>query len=752
MIDGLTNNDYTFHASDLVQGFSDANGNALSLVGAVTADNGTVVDHHDGSYTLTPTHDYMGQVSFAYTVGDAFGGSVAGSISAVINNAAPELTGAQAAMASGTEDTAYLLTANALSSGFTDANGDALSIVDVSSSNGSATDNGDGSWTFLGDANYNGAVDLSFTLADIHGATVTGNQSFSLAAVNDAPTSDNTILVDQTAQSRLPYSFTLPLGSFTDIDSPSLSYSASMADGSALPTWLHFDAATQTFSGNPTDTDLGTLSVKVVANDGHLSSPGLFNLTVAYNTTWMGTTGDDTLTGTDVSETFYGLAGNDSIDGGNGSDLMIGGAGDDIYATDTGNVDLFGNPTVDTIVETAGGGIDSVYSVYSYTLGSINDPVSGANNYVENLFLLSAGVKGTGNELDNYIEGNALANTLVGGLGNDTLYGGSGADNMTGDLAGGAGVGGNDTYYVDNINDKTIEFANGGTDTVYALINNITLQANVENLNLSKGGAAVTATGNTQDNVITGNANANVLNGGAGNDTLIGSAGNDTLNGGLGADTMNGGTQNDTYIVDNIGDVVTEALNAGTDTVQTTISYTLTTNVERLFLDSIVNANINGTGNALANTITGNAGINRIDGGLGADQLTGGAGADQFVFSTAVSAANVDTILDFNAASGDTIRLTGTVFAHLNQTNAVLNAADFHSGTGATFAATTASQHILFDTATHGLFYDADGSGAGAAVQFAVLAGVASLTAAAFFVEGTSSPLMLDPGAPMILG
>jgi Ca2+-binding RTX toxin-like protein len=319
-------------------------------------------------------------------------------------------------------------------------------------------------------------------------------------------------------------------------------------------------------------------------------------------------------------------------------------------------------------------------------------------------------------------------------------------------MVGGAG---DDSYYVDNLGDKTTELAGGGNDTVFALINNVTLQANVENLNLTKGALAVTGTGNALANVITGNANANFLNGGAGNDTLIGGAGNDTLDGGSGADTMSGGTQNDTYFVDNIGDQVIESAgqaNGLQDKVVASISYTLAANVEILALDTVANANLNATGNALANTITGNAGNNRIDGGLGNDQLTGGGGADQFVFSTALSAANVDTITDFSAASGDTIRLTGTIFAHLNQTNAVLNAADYHSGTGATLAATTANQHILFDTANGKLFYDADGSGAGTAVQFAQLSNVGTLTNAAFFVEGTSSVLVLDPGVPMLLG
>ena len=162
---------------------------------------------------------------------------------------------------------------------------------------------------------------------------------------------------------------------------------------------------------------------------------------------------------------------------------------------------------------------------------------------------------------DNALDGGANNDTLMGGDGNDTLDGGTGVDGMIGGI-------GNDTYFVDNVGDVIVENASEGIDTVYTASNYV-LGANVEQLYLQEGGGAITGVGNGEMNQLVGNSFDNALDGGTNNNTLIGGGGNDTLDGGTGVDGMIGGTGNDTYFVDNVGDVIVENAGEGIDTVYT---------------------------------------------------------------------------------------------------------------------------------------------------------------------------------------
>lgn len=234
-----------------------------------------------------------------------------------------------------------------------------------------------------------------------------------------------------------------------------------------------------------------------------------------------------------------------------------------------------------------------------------------------------------GDEGNDYLDGGSDNDSLFGGSGNDRLYGGSGNDILDGgdrnqlasyqsgddSMYGGSG---DDTYYVDSSGDTITEYANQGIDTVQSSIS-YTLGDNLENLTLKSSFSfySLNGFGNALDNRIIGNSDGN---------SLYGYQGNDTLDGGFGNDSLYGGFGNDTYIVDSSTDRITEYSNEGTDTVESSVSFTLSANLENLVLTG--NNVIDGTGNGLNNTITGNNARNYLSGEAGNDTLYGGLGED----------------------------------------------------------------------------------------------------------------------------
>jgi len=234
-------------------------------------------------------------------------------------------------------------------------------------------------------------------------------------------------------------------------------------------------------------------------------------------------------TGNAQDNLLFSRGGHDTLNGGDGNDTLNGGAGNDSMSGGEGDDRFIVAQAGDIVVELAGQGTDTVETTLaSYALT--------AN--VENLTFTGAGsFTGTGNVLDNVINGRVGNDTLIGGAGNDTLNGGRGNDSMVGGT-------GNDTYWVDSFTDLMIELSGEGLDTVQTTVGTFSLGANVENL-IYTGIGRFTGNGNGLDNTIVGNVNSDTLNGGMGQDILLGEGGNDWLFGGAGDDLLFGGLGRD---------------------------------------------------------------------------------------------------------------------------------------------------------------------------------------------------------------
>jgi Ca2+-binding RTX toxin-like protein len=493
--------------------------------------------------------------------------------------------------------------------------------------------------------------------------------------------------------------------------------SDSMGGGAGNDTYVTDGGDTITEAkGEGTDEGTDTVQSSVTLTLG----ANLENLTLTGSSAINGTgnTLANTITGNGSNNTLDGGDGNDQIFGGSGVDTLVGGTGNDLLDGGTGNDSLFGGSGNDTFV------IDSLSDVISDASGTDELRAGFSLSLAQAAFAALENARLTGTGAFN-LTGTSAANRLTGNSGINTLNGGGGSDSM----GGGAG---NDTYVTDG-GDTITEAKGEGTDTVQSSVT-LTLGANLENLTLT-GSSAINGTGNTLANTITGNGSNNTLDGGDGNDqifggsgvdTLVGGTGNDLLDGGTGNDSLFGGAGNDTYVTDG-GDTITESSNAGTDTVQSSVTLTLGANLENLTLTG--SSAINGTGNTLANIITGNGAANSLNGHAGNDRLTGGSGSDNFVFNTTLGTGNIDKITDFNVAA-DTIRLENAIFTGL--ANGALDDFFFVSNTSGN--AEFAFDRIIYETDTGKLFFDRDGTGGAAKVQFATLATGLALTSADFFV------------------
>ncbi|WP_224770990.1 calcium-binding protein [Pseudomonas sp. FEN] len=354
-----------------------------------------------------------------------------------------------------------------------------------------------------------GSLMIQVTATDKAGATVSDAFNLTVANVNDAPQLVNAI-ADLNLKSGQALKYEVPANTFADIDvGDRLSYRATLANGSALPAWLVFDAITRTFSGTPIES--GTVSVKISALDlSAAAASDVFDIVVSPATDVInGTQGGDTLNGDAQANTLnglggddklYGRAGNDVLNGGEGVDSLYGGDGNDTLDGGAGNDWLSGDFGNDTYRFYRGMGQDTVTDI-DWTIGNV-DTIQVAADITPGDVIAKR-------------EGNNVYLAIKGTTDRMTIY------SYT------------DSYY----QVERVEFADG---TIWSV-------SDLKRLSLAVASeAADTLYGDESDELLEGLGGNDQLYGLAGNDVLKGGAGDDMLDGGMGLDTLDGGVGNDT--------------------------------------------------------------------------------------------------------------------------------------------------------------------------------------------------------------
>ncbi|MEA5604841.1 beta strand repeat-containing protein, partial [Nostoc sp. UHCC 0252] len=638
--DSITTNKNTpiiINAATLLNNDTDADNDILSITSFTQPSEGSLINNGDSTYTYTPDPDYYGSDSFTYTISDEQGSSTA-TVNLTINqfNLVNGTSGANSLNGTEIMDIISGLLGNDTLNGLGDNDtldgGDGNDFLDGGTGNDLLI-GGKGNDTYIVDSIGDTIIEAASAGTDLVQSSVSwvlGNNLENLTltgtdAINGTGNSLKNILIGNNGANSLSGEAgndslvggagndTLLGGVGNDTLDGGLG-SDSLVGGIGNDTYIVDNLSDIVVEGLNAGTDIVRSSVSFVLTDNleNLTLTGtdaingtgnsLKNILIGNTTANLlsGEDGNDSLVGGGGNDTLLGGAGNDTLDGGLGADSFNGGAGNDIYTVDNVN---------DIIVEGLDPGIDLVKSSVSFVL----------TDNVEKLTLTGTGaIDGTGNSLNNILIGNTGANKLIGGDGDDSLFGSSGNDSLSGGagddtLDGGVGIdtlnggAGNDIYTVDNLGDIIIaEGLNAGTDLVKSAVSWV-LGDNLENLTLT-GSKVINGTGNSLDNILTGNGGANILSGeggndslfgGSGNDTLLSGAGNDILDGGAGIDSLVGGAGNDIYTVDNLGDIIVESLNAGTDLVNSSVSWVLGDHLENLTL--IGTRAITATGNNLNN-------------------------------------------------------------------------------------------------------------------------------------------------------
>ncbi|MEC8215484.1 MAG: cadherin-like domain-containing protein, partial [Cyanobacteriota bacterium] len=369
---------YTLREADLLEGFTDADGDDLSVV-EMEANNGKVSKNSNGSWTFIPNNNFFGTVDINYRVDDGNSNSIAASNSFVLKqvNDAPSLTGEKAELDSGKINRVVELKSSDLLSGFSDIEGDQLSINNLKAKDGRIQQNGPQTWSLTPRENFTGTVTLSYEVSDGNGGSTPASQSVEILSSNNIPTltgetssftQSNKNFKARTGESSAILIRTRDLlKGYSDPDGDPLSVSGLQASGGSLE---QKDKDTWLFTPDRESSKLIELSYTIEDSQGGTTfvSNTIFNEQeqgsrrsgTKRRDILSGTRGDDDLTGLKGHDKLSGLGGDDVLSGGAGKDQLKGGQGDDELIGGRGKDRLWGNDGSDLFIVSQGAGYDVI--------------------------------------------------------------------------------------------------------------------------------------------------------------------------------------------------------------------------------------------------------------------------------------------------------------------------------------------------------------------------------------------------------
>ena len=582
-----------------------------------------------------------------------------------------------------------------------------------------------------------------------------------------------TPLLDQNATENTAFSYVVPATSFTDPDNDSLSYTAKLANGNALPNWLTFDAATRTFSGTPSDTASGTYSIQVTATDASNATVNdTFTLAVqdvpAGPAVINGTPNNDTLTGTDANEQLFGGAGNDTLNGGGGNDILVGGTGADKLTGGAG-ADVFRyTATLDSYRTSATSSSDQILdfdvaadkidvSALGYTgLGNgLNGTLQVTYSATSNrTYLKDLTVDANGNRFEVSLAGN-LVNSLTAShfvFANQNPSGNVAPVVAIPLLDQNATESAPFSYTVSNgsftdanqdVLTYTATLADGSALPAWLSFNATNLTFTGTPISTASGnynvlvkasdpsGASVSdsfalAVADAPASTIAGTNNADTLNGTVEADLILGLGGNDTIKAGIGADIVDGGAGRDslyggdgadtfryTNVLDSYRDYDTGGVTA-TDTI-----YDFTAGVDRIDVSGLgflgLGDGSNGTLYMTLNTAGDKTYIKSAE-----------ADADGNRFEIALNGNYLDTLTASDFVFAERAQQDILYLPTLGQSNArLLRMTEDDDQSGTSMLVNDLDRYTPYDVRSQ--FTDADGNGIDIAVGGSTVNGLSTL-------------------------